>query len=44
MSAPIHPEYYELPKITRDPAKAKALMTEAGQMDFEFELISVDAD
>ncbi len=24
--APIHPEYYELPKIQRDPAKAKALM------------------
>jgi len=41
---PIHPEYYELPKVPRDIAKAKALMTEAGQMDHEFELISYDAD
>jgi peptide/nickel transport system substrate-binding protein len=42
--APIHPEYYELPKIARDLEKAKALMTEAGQMDHEFELISYDAE
>jgi peptide/nickel transport system substrate-binding protein len=41
---PIHPEYYELPKIKRDIEKAKALMTEAGQMDHEFELISYDAE
>ncbi len=41
---PIHPEYYELPKVPRDLAKAKALMTEAGQMDHEFELISYDAE
>ena len=41
---PIHPEYYELPKIARDTAKAKALMTEAGAMDHEFELISYDAE
>ena len=41
---PIHPEYYELPKIGRDIEKAKALMTEAGQMDHEFELISYDND
>ncbi len=41
---PIHPEYYELPKVPRDLAKAKALMTEAGQMDYEFELISYDAE
>ena len=41
---PIHPEYYELPKITRDLEKAKALMTEAGHMDTEFELISYEAD
>ena len=40
----IHPEYFELPKVTRDLEKAKALMTEAGQMDTEFELISYDAD
>ena len=42
---PIHPEYYELPKQSRDdPAKAKALMAEAGQADFEHELITVDED
>ncbi|MBL8575794.1 MAG: ABC transporter substrate-binding protein [Mesorhizobium sp.] len=42
--APIHPEYVALPKIARDPAKAKALMAEAGQADFEHELITVDED
>ena len=41
---PIHPEYAELPKVPRDIAKAKALMTEAGMMDHEFELISYEAD
>lgn len=41
---PLHPEYYELPKVPRDIAKAKALMTEAGQIDTEFELISYEAD
>ena len=41
---PIHPEYYELPKVPRDLAKAKALMTEAGMMDHEFELISYDQE
>ena len=41
---PIHPEYAELPKIPRDIAKATALMTEAGQIDHEFELISYEAD
>jgi peptide/nickel transport system substrate-binding protein len=41
---PIHPEYYELPKVPRDIEKAKALMTEAGQMDYEFDLISYDAE
>ena len=41
---PIHPEYFELPKISRDLEKAKALMTEAGMMDHEFELISYDAE
>jgi peptide/nickel transport system substrate-binding protein len=41
---PIHPEYAELPKLPRDLEKAKALMTEAGQMDHEFELISYEAD
>ncbi|MGI6852309.1 ABC transporter substrate-binding protein [Mesorhizobium sp. 1B3] len=42
--APIHPEYYPLPKIAADPAKAKAMMDEAGQADFEHELITVDED
>ncbi|MGB6120001.1 MAG: ABC transporter substrate-binding protein [Mesorhizobium sp.] len=42
--APIHPEYAELPKIARDVEKAKALMAEAGQADFEHELISSDED
>ncbi len=42
--APIHPEYVELPKIARDVEKAKALMEEAGQADFEHELISSDED
>lgn len=41
---PIHPEYAKLPPIGRDIEKAKALMTEAGQMDFEHEIITVDED
>ena len=41
---PIHPEYVELPKISRDIERAKALMTEAGQMNFEHELITVEED
>ncbi len=41
---PIHPEYFELPKMTRDLAKAKALMEEAGRLEFEHELISDDED
>jgi peptide/nickel transport system substrate-binding protein len=42
--SPIHPEYAELPKQMRDPAKAIALLTEAGKLDHEFELISIDQD
>src|SRR5262245_15583767 len=42
--SPIHPEYYELPKKTRDAAGAKKLMEEAGQADFEHELITVEGD
>jgi peptide/nickel transport system substrate-binding protein len=41
---PIHPEYVALPKLVRDVAKAKALMEEAGQIDFEHDLITVDED
>src|SRR5690606_16759057 len=39
---PIHPEYAEMPKVARDPAKAKALMEEAGYADYEHELITAD--
>lgn len=42
--SPIHPEYAELPKQTRDPAKALALLAETGKSDFEFDLISIDLD
>ena len=40
--APIHPEYAELPPPVYDPEAARALMEEAGMMDFEHELISID--
>lgn len=39
---PIHPEYAELPGMAPDPDGARALMQEAGQADFEHELISID--
>ena len=42
--APIHPEYAELPKKVRDIAGAKKLMTDAGQMDFEHNLITPDEE
>ena len=42
--SPIHPEYAELPKQVRDPAKAVALLADAGKSDFEFDLISIDQD
>ena len=41
---PIHPEYAEMPKVARDIEKAKVLMAEAGQIDFEHELITLDED
>jgi peptide/nickel transport system substrate-binding protein len=41
---PIHPEYFELPPVKRDPAKAMAMLKEAGVADFEHELISIDDD
>ncbi|AZO24250.1 ABC transporter substrate-binding protein [Mesorhizobium sp. M1E.F.Ca.ET.045.02.1.1] len=40
--SPIHPEYYPLPKKERDAAGAKKLMADAGQADFEHELITVE--
>ncbi|MBZ9722985.1 ABC transporter substrate-binding protein [Mesorhizobium sp. CO1-1-11] len=42
--SPIHPEYYALPKKERDAAGAKKLMTDAGQADFEHELITIEDD
>jgi len=39
---PIHPEYAQLPPLTVDPVAAKAMLTEAGHADTEFELISLD--
>lgn len=42
--SPIHPEYYKLPAKTRDVEGAKKLMAEAGQSDYEHELITVDDD
>ncbi|MEI8702957.1 ABC transporter substrate-binding protein [Mesorhizobium sp. ISC15] len=42
--APLHPEFYPIPEKKRDVEAAKRLMTEAGQMDFEHDIISPDAD
>lgn len=41
---PMHPEYAELPPRTRDVEAARALLEEAGQLDHEFDIISVEAD
>ena len=41
---PIHPEYFKLPAVKRDPKKAMALLKEAGAADYEHELISIDDD
>lgn len=41
---PLHPEYYALPKQARDLDGARKLMEEAGQLDFEHELITGDED
>ncbi|MER9902678.1 ABC transporter substrate-binding protein [Mesorhizobium sp. M0130] len=42
--APLHPEYYPIPEKKRNVDAAKRLLTEAGQMDFEHEIISADTD
>ncbi|PBB86886.1 ABC transporter substrate-binding protein [Mesorhizobium sp. WSM3876] len=42
--SPIQPEYFPLPKKARDAAGAKKLMADAGQADFEHELITVEDD
>lgn len=41
---PMHPEYAELPPISRDPERAMQMLQDAGQADFEFEIISLDDD
>lgn len=41
---PVHPEYFKLPAVKRDPAKAMAMLKEAGFADYEHELISIDDD
>ncbi len=41
---PIHPEYAKLPPLKTDKAAAKALMEEAGMLDFEHDIISIDDD
>jgi hypothetical protein len=42
--APIHPEYAELPKKTRDIEGAKKLIAEAGAADYEHDLITIEDD
>ncbi|MBK5934299.1 peptide/nickel transport system substrate-binding protein [Rhodovulum imhoffii] len=42
--SPLHPEYAQLPPLKHDPAEARRLMEEAGMLDFEHELISIDDD
>lgn len=39
---PMHPEYAELPPISRDVDAARALMEEAGMMDYVHELVSLE--
>ena len=42
-AGPMHPEYDpSVGRLPYDPVKAKALMEEAGMMDFEHEVISID--
>ena len=41
--APVHPEYAKLAPISRNVEEAKRLMEEAGMMDFEHKLTSIDA-
>ena len=41
---PVHPEYAELPPMERNVEEARRLMEEAGMMDYEHEIISIDDD
>ncbi len=40
---PPHPDYVDIGSVKHDPDGAKALMEEAGMLDYEHELISIDA-
>lgn len=42
--SPLHPEYYPVPEKKRDVEAAKRLMSEAGQMDFEHDIITSDEE
>jgi peptide/nickel transport system substrate-binding protein len=41
---PMHPEFADIGPQPHDPAKAKAMLAEAGQADHQYELISLDDD
>ena len=41
---PMHPEWAELPPVEPNPEEALRLLEEAGMLDFEHELISIDDD
>ncbi len=41
---PMHPEYAALPPVEADPELSRTLLAEAGRVDEEFELISLDGD
>ncbi len=44
-AGPVHPEYdASVGRLPYDPAKAMALLEEAGMADFEFEIFSIDDD
>jgi len=40
--SPIHPDYAEQEPVRRDVERARSLMEEAGQLDYEHELVSTD--
>ncbi|MER9883514.1 ABC transporter substrate-binding protein [Mesorhizobium sp. M0118] len=42
--APLHPEYFPIPEQKRDIESAKRLLSEAGQLDFEHDIIGSDQD
>ncbi|MER8389317.1 ABC transporter substrate-binding protein [Mesorhizobium sp. M1380] len=42
--APLHPEFYPVPEKKRDVEAARRLMAEAGQIDYEHDIISSDTE